>query len=379
MQILECSSRDPLDVSAWSYRGMLNHSLPGLDGEPVVLSTLDPQAATVVLRDNGKTIAGQLYFAYSHNNVKDGGGTQELHLVRLVEDVSEFREFDADANQTKRYNRVWAAAGEAPIAVPMMDWEGVRCTGCGFKVNEGPTALYGPTKTFLLYSASFCATPYYAIGMLEFAGVGSGFPFLWIKHPHPAFSGDVFDSSGALAGVRRDAFGVGHNSVTVSRDLSEQWIIYHAKTEFQEGVADREARMQRFAWRADGRPDFGEGPVGGGALILPPSESDVYAVVCQLPGFKGRFCVGLPAPGRYDAAELATRGVDLAAVRSVRLHGGAAVVLHVAESPPGEPQEWLFTSDVARIPAQLAGNIAAVRVLPAPAHVVQAGSAVVEV
>jgi len=313
-------SGDIMDVDSWVYRGMVNHHPPGLDGEPLVLPTGDPNAASVTLRDNGKTIKGQLYFVYSHNEASQSG-TQQLNLAKLQWDNSTFEEYDTDKKEMMSYTRAFSVAGEAAISFPTLDWEGQRCSGCGSSVNEGPTALYGPISTFVLYSASFCATKYYTIGMLEFIGVGDGFPYIWAKHPRPVFSGDVFLND-KLVGTRPDAFGIGHNQVTTSPDLSEQWIVYHAKRWEAEGPADRETRVQRFGWRVDGRPDFGNGPSGRGAMIPAPSEAENYALVCSEPEYKGRFCVGL-LPGRYGVNELAVKGIDPAAMRSVRLYGAA--------------------------------------------------------
>lgn len=365
--LMESSSQDPLDVAAWQYRGPLLHAAPGLDAEPVVLPLRDERTPAVTLRDNGKTIAGALYLVYSHNNAAEGG-TQELRLARLLEDDSKFQEFDADLGRNVTYRRRWRAGQEAVIAAPMAEWESVKCNGCQFRVNEGPTALYGPTKTFIMFSASFCATPYYAIGLLEFAGDGDGFPFLWAKHPRPAFSGNVFAADGSMAGLRRGAYGIGHNSVTVSPDLSESWIVYHAKRTRQETPADREARVQRFAWHADGRPDFLGGPAPGGAKLPAPSAAAAYAVVCSGEAFTGRFCVGLPAPGRYDAAQLAARGVDARGIRSVRLHGGAVATLFAEAPAPGEEHEsWSVAADAAQLPQGFIGAVTAVEVMAAAA------------
>ena len=69
-----------------------------------MLPTGDAHTPTVTLRDNGKTFTGQLYFVYSHNNYAKRG-TQELHLVRLVEDDSDFVEYDADLGRNMTYRR----------------------------------------------------------------------------------------------------------------------------------------------------------------------------------------------------------------------------------------------------------------------------------
>ena len=113
---------DVMNVSNWVYRGMLGHKLPGLDGEPIVLPTNDPFTAAVTLTDNGKTVTGSLYFMYSHN-VPASNGDQQLNLVRLRVDDSQFTEYDSDRGQNMTYTRRWAAEGEAPISVPMFDWE----------------------------------------------------------------------------------------------------------------------------------------------------------------------------------------------------------------------------------------------------------------
>ena len=110
--------------------------------------------------------------------------------------------------------------------------------------------------------------------MLEFSGVGGGFPFLWTKFSLPVFSGDVFnDETGEISGVQSEAYGIGHNSITTSPDLSESWIVYHAKSTQNEGPGDREARAQLFTWSATGRPNFSQGPLPRGTLMAAPSEA----------------------------------------------------------------------------------------------------------
>lgn len=366
--VLENVKDDIMDPQAWVYRGLMDHQLPGLDGEPIVLPTDDPLAATVTLRDNGRTITGQLYYIYSHNEATYGG-TQQLNLVRLQWDDSTFTEHDADLDTAVQYKRAFTATGEAAISFPTLDWEGRRCQGCGFSVNEGPTALYGPERTFILYSGSFCATKYYAIGMLEFGGVGDGFPYVWAKHPRPVFSGDVFDAAGKLAGVREDAFGIGHNQITVSPDLSEPWIVYHAKFRQSEGPDDREARAQRFAWRPDGRPDFTPGPAPRGAMVSAPSDAATRAVVCSEREFQGRFCVGL-VPGVYREEDLLHKGVIPQRVRSMQLHGGVRVALYGPSSDGGTELLWTTEQDAADLPEDIRGGNVAVEVIAPPSAAV---------
>jgi len=373
--ILESPLKDPLDVAGWAYRGMVDHQKPGLDGEIIVLPTGEDNSLTetVTLEENGKTITGQLYYVYSHNN-PEAQGDQELWLTRLQADNSTFSEFDEDLQELVTYQRKWKVAGEGVISVPTYDWERQMCTGCRFGVNEGPTALYGPTKTFIFYSASFVATRFYSLSMLEFEGVGSGFPFSWVKHPRPVFSGDVFSDApqqdaslleegeegfeeksandleneevGNLNGTRSDVFGIGHNSFATSPDFSEYWIVYHGKTNPNEGPEDREARIQQFHWTDDGLPDFSPGPLASGTLVRAPSDASMYAIFCSEIEFKGRICTGLPE-GRYEQANLIVRGIFLQNIRSVKMVGGASVqAFGDSESESGDAMVWSASRDV---------------------------------
>ena len=125
--------------------------------------------------------------------------------------------------------------------------------------------------------------------------------------------------------------------------------------------------MQRFAWSPDGRPDFLGGPVAAGTELTPPSEAAAYAVVCSGARFVGHFCVGLPAPGRYGVDELLVRGVQASAIRSVRLHGGAAVTLFAGDESAGGEQAWTTAVDAEELPSKMVGAVRLVAVHLEPA------------
>ena len=129
-------------------------------------------------------------------------------------------------------------------------------------VNEGPQILKRGDKIFLIYSASGCWTEQYSLGMLT-ASADSDLlaPGSWEKTPRP-----VFESS---PGAR--AYGAGHNSFFKSPDGKEDWILYHANSEPNQGCGrHRSPRAQRFTWKSDGTPDFGR-PVPVGRPIRMPS------------------------------------------------------------------------------------------------------------
>ncbi len=138
----------------------------------------------------------------------------------------------------------WTLSGERVlISKPDYAWEKV-----GLNVNEGPVALQHEGKTFIIYSASYCNTPDYKLGLLTYNG---GDPLnidSWDKSPEPVF--ERSDENGV--------YGPGHNGFFKSPDGTEDWIVYHANSSVTAGCSDsRTTRVQKFRWNADGTPDFG--------------------------------------------------------------------------------------------------------------------------
>jgi GH43 family beta-xylosidase len=129
-------------------------------------------------------------------------------------------------------------------------------------VNEGPEILKHDGKVFLVYSASACWTDNYALGMLM-ADSGADLldPAVWKKSPQP-----VFQQS-----PENHVYATGHNSFFKSPDGKEDWILYHANSQPDQGCgAHRSPRAQPFTWNGDGSPNFGT-PVPSGKPIPRPS------------------------------------------------------------------------------------------------------------
>lgn len=151
----------------------------------------------------------------------------------------------------------WTASGTRHIlAEPTYSWETK-----GGRVNEGPEVLQHGGKTFVVFSASHCRTPDYALGMLTYNGGDPLDKSSWTKSPEPVFT-------------RNDAAGVfapGHNGFFKSPDGTEDWIVYHANDSVG-GDCDmnRSTRAQKFTWNADGTPNFGT-PIGLGVQVAAPS------------------------------------------------------------------------------------------------------------
>lgn len=151
----------------------------------------------------------------------------------------------------------WTISGRRVlISQPEYDWE-----KSGLNVNEGPVALHREDKTYIIYSASFCATPDYKLGMLTYTGGDPLSSNSWVKHPEPVFQRS--DEKGV--------FGPGHNGFFKSPDGTEDWIVYHAN-DSESGACDdwRTTRVQKFTWNDDGTPNFGV-PVALSEEIAAPS------------------------------------------------------------------------------------------------------------
>jgi GH43 family beta-xylosidase len=86
----------------------------------------------------------------------------------------------------------------------------------------------------------------------------------WTKSTQPIFTKQP----------QNNAFGPGHNSFFKSPDGKESWIIYHAKSSFNQGCEDRRSiRMQKFSFEADGSPDFAVLVATGLQVARPSGES----------------------------------------------------------------------------------------------------------
>ena len=152
------------------------------------------------------------------------------------------------------------SSGRVLISAPTYSWEK---NGGPAYVNEGPEVIKN-TKgdVYMTYSASGCWTDDYCLGLLSLRSGGDPMnPADWTKSPTPVFTSKP----------QNNAYAPGHNGFFKSRDGSEDWIIYHANSAPAQGCGNnRNPRMQKFTWNADGSPNFGE-PVKTDLPIRKPS------------------------------------------------------------------------------------------------------------
>lgn len=153
----------------------------------------------------------------------------------------------------------WTISGNrVAISSPTLSWE-----KNGSAINEGPQPLFNPYgKLFIVYSASGFWTDNYCLGLLTLKDNGDPMKASdWTKTPTPVFAMNAASK----------AYGPGHNGFFKSPDGTEDWIIYHARTDPGGGDTNyRNIRMQKFTWSSTGAPVFGT-PVAVGVSVAKPS------------------------------------------------------------------------------------------------------------
>ncbi|WP_367138275.1 family 43 glycosylhydrolase [Saccharothrix sp. HUAS TT1] len=214
--VLESAANDP--AGPYTYRGILN-LMPNngwaIDG--------------AVLKLNGA-----LYFHYSAFHAD---GLQSIYIAPMSSPTS-------------------VSAFGTRISAPTLAWERQ-----GQPVNEGSFALQRGGRTFLTYSASYCGTADYKLGMLEYRGGDPLAASSWTKFANPIFQRS--DANGV--------YGPGHHSFFTSPDGTETWIAYHANSSASQGCGTtRTTRVQKVSWNADGTPNLGV-PVSTSTVLAGPS------------------------------------------------------------------------------------------------------------
>ncbi|AWM32727.1 glycoside hydrolase family 43 protein [Hymenobacter nivis] len=205
--VLENPSPDPT-TGSWTEKGQI--AVPGQD-----LWAID---GTVLEQNGGRYL---LWSGQEANSVQ-----QNIYICKM--------------------SNPWTLTGpRVQLSHPQYAWE---LNGYP-KVNEGPEVIQHAGQTFLTYSASHCSTDDYALGMLTASTTADPMDVnAWTKSATPVFAKNTANH----------AYGPGHNGFFVSKDGTQNWLIYHANSNANEGCGNaRNPRMQPFTWNADGSPNFG--------------------------------------------------------------------------------------------------------------------------
>ena len=226
ISVLESQGDDPM--GPYEYKGSPLEDSYNIDGSYI-------------------TIKGQLYLMYSQWN----GDYQQLFIVEMSDP--------------------WTASGSPSLlSSPSLDWEQV-----GMNVNEGPEPLIYNGHVYVVYSASYCATSSYKLGLLELTGDDPLSIDSWTKTSEP-----VFESANGV-------YAPGHNGFFTSPDGKEDWLVYHANASASYGCGTtRSLRAQSFTWNSDGTPNFGQPVATGTAIAVPSGENGPMKVKPEAPMLK---------------------------------------------------------------------------------------------
>jgi GH43 family beta-xylosidase len=217
IHVAESAGTDP--TGPYTYRGQLTDSIGGW--------MIDQS----ILRLNG-----QIYLLFSAWS----GNLQNIYIAPM--------------------SNPWTVNGNRVLlSSPTLNWERV-----GGNVNEGPVALQRNGKTFIIFSASFCSTPDYKLGMLTYTGTNPLQTSSWTKRTTPVFQ------------QGNGVYGPAHNGFFKSPDGTEDWMVYHGNSSTGGGCdMNRTTRVQKVNWNADGTPNFGTPAASGASLAAPSGEASV--------------------------------------------------------------------------------------------------------
>ena len=182
----------------------------------------------------------QLYFIWSGWETERAPGTQETQNIYIA-----------------KMSDPWTISSDRVLlSTPELEWErnydypDAWSPGAPVYVNEGPQLLAHGDKVHIIYSASGCWTPYYALGILTTDKDSDIMdPEVWTKGKDP-----IFQQS-----EENKVYGTGHNSFFKSPDGTEDWILYHANDNPADGCGNkRSPRAQKIVWDDNDMPVIGE-------------------------------------------------------------------------------------------------------------------------
>ena len=140
------------------------------------------------------------------------------------------------------------------ICSPDRAWEQGTMPIC-----EAPQVLKRNGRIFIVYSASASWTADYCLGLLVNESNDLLNPAAWRKH------GPVMEKT-------EHVWGIGHCSFVQSPCRTQDWILYHSKSQKAHGWEDRDVHAKQFTWTREGLPDFGT-PLPRGAAVSMPALS----------------------------------------------------------------------------------------------------------
>ena len=255
------SDTDP--ARSWNFWAFEFHRLNGPNGwrwylmyTAGVHGTLDHQHLSVLESAGDDPMGPYEYKGHFMPDEWNIDGTYLEHDGKLYLLYSQWQG-DEQLNLITEMENPWTLKEGSPKVVitrPTLEWE-----TSGRKVTEGAEILKHKDRTFMIYSASYCDTPDYKLGMKELIGSDPLNPDHWKQFDEPVFQRG------------NGVFAPGHNGFFVSPDGTQDWIVYHGNSKEEYGCGStRSVRAQEFTWTEGGLPNFGE-PIPEGELVKMPS------------------------------------------------------------------------------------------------------------
>ena len=149
----------------------------------------------------------------------------------------------------------WTISGpRVLLSTPQLAWESW--------IQEGPEVLQRNGKVFVIYSANESWTDNECLGMLVNTDGNYLNPASWTKMPQPVFQ--------TVTGPNGSVYGPGGIAASPNRSTGRRTGFSITPHQYSGAGWNRNIRMQRFTWDANGYPDFGQ-PVPAGVVLADPS------------------------------------------------------------------------------------------------------------
>lgn len=163
---------------------------------------------------------GSPYLYFSRNGSQDGYSYGVIYGVALAGDLSK-------------------PLGE-PVKLAEADQPWERINWARNRCNEGPTVLKHEDKYYMTYSANSTGAPGYGVGY----AVADRPLGPWVKSP---------DNPLLASNLEIGVSSPGHNSITMSPDGKEMFVVYHSHADPKNPQGPRVVNIDRLVWDKSGR------------------------------------------------------------------------------------------------------------------------------
>jgi GH43 family beta-xylosidase len=228
------------------------------------------------------------------------------------------------------------------MTTPTKDWEkGTYWHTEGAPVYQNPSGTW-----YCFYSANWAGSNDYCVGQLKLVKTDPLAENAWEKSNQPVFK----------TNAGNDVYGPGCIVFTKSPDNTEDWIIYHAARRAGEGYG-RNARIQKFTWKPDGTPNFGD-PVPLSELQDLPSGETVDRILVQAEDMELKNGAEITTFSTVQAVEFPSSRATASAVVNVPAKGKYAVYVRHSNTSSASSEFYVRVNNgkISSAEASIGGN-----------------------